>query len=87
MNTPDDVTGPMNLGNPVECTILELAQRVVELTSAKSKIVLKELPTDDPRKRKPDISLAESRLGWRPTITLEEGLPKTIDYFDDLLRV
>ena len=86
METSDDVTGPMNLGNPNECTILELAQRVVDLTNAKSKIVLKELPTDDPRKRKPDISLAEGRLGWHPKVSLEEGLPKAISYFDTLLR-
>jgi UDP-glucuronate decarboxylase len=86
MKTPDDVTGPMNLGNPVECTILDLAERIVRLTHAKSRIIMKELPTDDPRKRKPDISLAESRLGWRPSVTLDEGLPRTIDYFSRLLR-
>ena len=86
MATPDDVTGPINLGNPNECTILELAERVVALTNSKSRIVKKPLPADDPRRRRPDISLAEARLDWRPAVTLDEGLPKTIAYFDDLLR-
>ena len=85
MATPDDFTGPVNLGNPSECTILELAERVVALTHSKSRIVVKPLPTDDPRRRKPDISKAETHLGWRPTVSLEEGLPKTIAYFDNLL--
>jgi len=86
MNTPDTVTGPMNLGNPSECTVLALAQRVVELTKARSKIVFTTLPADDPRKRRPDISQAEQSLGWRPTVPLEVGLARTIEYFDDLLR-
>jgi UDP-glucuronate decarboxylase len=86
MKTPDEVTGPLNLGNPHEFTILELARRVIELTNSKSKLVFQELPADDPQKRKPEISQAQSCLGWSPKISLEEGLPKTIDYFDDLLR-
>jgi UDP-glucuronate decarboxylase len=86
MDTSDEVTGPLNLGNPGEFTILELAQRIVELTRSKSTMIFQELPRDDPRKRKPDISQAEARLGWTPKVSLEEGLPKTIDYFDDLLR-
>ncbi len=85
MSTADDVTGPMNLGNPTECTILGLAEQIVQLTNARSEIVLKKLPEDDPKKRKPDISLAKARLGWEPGIALEKGLPKTIAYFDKLL--
>jgi UDP-glucuronate decarboxylase len=85
MGTADDVTGPMNLGNPTECTILGLAEQIVQLTNARSEIVLKKLPEDDPKKRKPDISLAKARLGWEPGVALEEGLPKTIAYFDKLL--
>jgi UDP-glucuronate decarboxylase len=84
--TADDVTGPINLGNPNECTILQLAERVIALTNTKSKIIMKPLPTDDPRRRRPDISQAESQLGWRPKISLDEGLSRTIDYFDRLLR-
>jgi len=77
--------GPVNLGNPAEFTILELAQKVVELTGSKSKIVYEPLPQDDPTQRRPDISLAKEKLGWEPTIQLEEGLKKTIDYFERLL--
>jgi len=86
MKTPDQITGPINLGNPNEFTILELAQRVIALTHSKSKIVFQDLPADDPQKRKPEISQAQSCLEWSPKVNLEEGLPKTIDYFDDLLR-
>ncbi len=86
MNSPDDVTGPINLGNPGEFTILELAQKVIQFTGAKSKIIHKQLPQDDPRQRKPDIALAERTLQWRPTIDLESGLKKTIAYFDQLLK-
>ena len=81
MNTPDDFIGPMNIGNPREFTILELAQKVIELTGSKSKIVFHPLPEDDPMQRRPDISLATSVLGWKPEIPLEDGLVKTIDYF------
>ncbi len=86
MNSPDDVTGPINLGNPGEFTILELAQKVIQLTGSKAKIIHKELPQDDPRQRKPDIALAERTLQWRPSIDLESGLKKTIAYFDQLLK-
>lgn len=86
MNTPDGFTGPVNLGNPVEFTIIELAEMVLEMTGSKSELVRKPLPQDDPVMRKPDISVAKSNLGWEPTIPLKEGLKKTIDYFDDLLK-
>ena len=86
MNSPDGFTGPVNLGNPGEFTILELAQKVIDLTGAKSKIVFKDLPLDDPKQRKPDISLAQKELNWSPVVALEEGLKKTIAYFDELLR-
>jgi UDP-glucuronate decarboxylase len=80
------VTGPINLGNPHEFTIRELAERVIALTGAKSKLVKRPLPADDPMQRKPDIGKARSILGWEPTVQLDEGLKKTIAYFDDLLR-
>ena len=85
MNTPDDFTGPMNLGNPGEFTILELAELVLEMTNSKSEIVFKPLPQDDPVRRQPDISLAKEKLGWTPKIKLQDGLVKTIEYFDNLL--
>jgi len=81
MNSPDDFTGPVNLGNPEEFSILDLAQRIIELTGSKSKIVFQPLPPDDPKQRKPDISLAKERLGWEPTVPLNQGLKKTIQYF------
>jgi len=81
MASSDDFTGPVNMGNPVEFTIGELAQKVVELTGSKSKIEHKPLPSDDPQQRQPDIALAKEKLGWAPKITLADGLPKTIDYF------
>ncbi len=84
MNSPDGFTGPVNLGNPFEFTILELANKVIELTGSKSKIVLRSLPQDDPTQRKPDINLAKSKLNWNPNIPLDEGLKKTIEYFKDL---
>lgn len=86
MGSADDFTGPVNLGNPVEFTILELAQKVIELTSSKSKLVFKPLPSDDPRQRQPNISLAKGKLGWEPTIQLDKGLIKTIEYFDGLIK-
>ena len=86
MATPDEVTGPVNVGNPGEFTIRELAELTIELTGSKSKIVYMPLPGDDPKQRKPDISKAEKLLGWRPATPLREGLTKTIAYFDDLLR-
>jgi UDP-glucuronate decarboxylase len=81
MNAPDDFIGPVNLGNPNEFTILELAEKVIELTGSKSKIIFKELPADDPRQRQPDISLAREKLDWKPEVQLEKGLEKTIAYF------
>ena len=86
MATPDEVTGPVNVGNPGEFTIRELAELTIELTGSKSKLVFRPLPGDDPKQRKPDISKAEKLLGWHPATPLREGLAKTIAYFDDLLR-
>jgi UDP-glucuronate decarboxylase len=84
MNTPDDFTGPVNLGNPEEYRIVDLAERIIRLTQSKSKIVFKKLPEDDPLQRKPDIELAKSKLQWQPKMQLEEGLKQTIDYFKSL---
>ncbi len=82
MNTPDDFTGPVNIGNTNEFTILELAQKVVALTGAKSEIVRKPLPSDDPVQRQPDITVARAHLGgWQATTALDEGLQRTIAYF------
>lgn len=81
MNTGDDITGPVNLGNPGEFTMLELAEKVLRLTGSKSKLVFKDLPQDDPKQRKPDITKAGEVLGWQPRIPLEEGLKHTIEYF------
>jgi UDP-glucuronate decarboxylase len=78
---PDDLIGPVNLGNPEEFTILELARQVLELTASRSKVAYKSLPADDPAQRRPDISLAASRLGWRPSVSLREGLQRTIAWF------
>jgi UDP-glucuronate decarboxylase len=86
MNTPDEVTGPMNLGNPVEFTIRQLAEIVIELVGATSRMVYKSLPSDDPKQRQPDIALAKKTLAWEPQVTLRDGLVKTIAYFDELLR-
>ena len=85
MATEDEFIGPVNIGNPGEFTILQLAEKVIELTASRSKIVYVPLPSDDPMQRKPDISLAKEKLNWQPTICLEEGLKKTIAYFDALL--
>ncbi|MGQ7298480.1 UDP-glucuronic acid decarboxylase family protein [Marinobacter nauticus] len=87
MNAPEDLTGPVNLGNPNEFTIRELAERVIELTGSSSTLIFKPLPEDDPKQRQPDISLAKDRLKWSPTIELDEGLTKTISYFDELLKI
>lgn len=86
MNSSDDFTGPVNIGNPGEFTMLELASIVLKLTNSKSKIVYMPLPKDDPMQRCPDISLAKSKLNWEPTIALEEGLKKTIIYFDKKIK-
>ena len=85
MDTPRAVVGPVNLGNPEEFTILELAERVIALTGTRGRIVHKPLPADDPRQRRPDITYAKQVLGWTPSIGLEEGLRRTIAYFDRLL--
>jgi UDP-glucuronate decarboxylase len=87
MNTPDEITGPVNLGNPSEYTILEMANMIIELTKSKSKIVFNPLPQDDPCQRKPDITIAKNILnGWEPELSLREGLIKTIDYFKNTLK-
>ena len=85
METSNDVTGPVNLGNPVEFTILQLAESVISLTGSRSKIVFHPLPADDPKQRCPDIALARELLGWRPEVPLNEGLIKTIEYFERVL--
>lgn len=85
MESPDGVTGPINLGNPGEFTIKELAETVIDLTGSNSKMVNKPLPQDDPRQRQPDITRAKTQLDWEPTIALRAGLEKTIAYFDELL--
>jgi UDP-glucuronate decarboxylase len=84
MELEENFSGPINMGNPIEFTILELAQNVIRLTESKSKIVFKALPQDDPKQRKPAIELAESKLGWKPKVQLEEGLKKSIEYFSKL---
>lgn len=85
MNSADNVTGPINTGNPNEFTIKELAEKVIDITGSKSKIEFEKLPSDDPKQRQPDITLAKKTLGWEPEISLEKGLPNTIDYFSNLL--
>ena len=86
MDSPDDFTGPINIGNPVEFRIMELAEKVIKLTDSKSKLVYEKLPDDDPVQRQPDINLAKEKLGWEPKIHLEEGLIMTIHYFENLLK-
>jgi UDP-glucuronate decarboxylase len=86
MGTRDEVTGPVNIGNPNEFSILELASTVIELTGSRSRIVHRPLPQDDPRQRRPDISQANQLLSWTPRISLKDGLIKTIAYFDELLK-
>jgi UDP-glucuronate decarboxylase len=85
METGDDFQGPINLGNPNEFTIRELAEAVIDLTGSASRIEYQPLPQDDPRQRQPDIALARERLGWEPQVQLREGLIKTIAYFEELL--
>jgi UDP-glucuronate decarboxylase len=85
MDTGDEVTGPINLGNPYEFTIRELAEKVIELTQSSSRLVLHPLPSDDPLQRQPNIGEAKSKLHWEPTIQLEEGLGKAIQYFEKML--
>ncbi|HUB65597.1 MAG TPA: UDP-glucuronic acid decarboxylase family protein [Methylocella sp.] len=86
MNSAESITGPINIGNPGEFSIRELAEKVIEATGSKSKIIERPLPDDDPKQRQPNIDLAEKLLGWRPTINLDEGLTRTIAYFEVLLR-
>lgn len=86
MNLPTEVTGPMNLGNPNEFTILELAKKIIHLTNSKSKIILHPLPEDDPKQRKPDVLLASNLIDWNPPTDLEKGLIKTLSYFNSLLK-
>lgn len=86
MESADQITGPINLGNPTEFSIRQLAEMVIDLTGSASKIVYRALPIDDPKQRQPDISKAQELLGWQPTMALREGLAKTIDYFEDLLE-
>jgi UDP-glucuronate decarboxylase len=85
MATGDDVTGPINLGNPKEFTMIELAEAVLRLTGSKSKLVFRPLPSDDPKQRQPDISKAKQKLGWEPRVALEDGLKETIGYFRSIL--
>lgn len=87
MNSSDEVTGPINLGNPGEFTMRQLAEMVLEITGSESKLIHEKLPTDDPRQRQPVIALAEQQLGWKPRVMLEEGLRRTITYFDDFLKM
>ncbi|MFB6341518.1 UDP-glucuronic acid decarboxylase family protein [Saccharicrinis sp. FJH62] len=88
MYSPDDFTGPVNMGNPNEFTMLELAQKIIDITGSGSRLVFKPLPKDDPRQRQPDITLARKKLnGWEPKVQLQEGLTKTILYFEELLSL
>jgi UDP-glucuronate decarboxylase len=87
MNSSEDFIGPVNLGNPVEFTIRELAEKIIKLVGSKSSLVFKPLPSDDPFRRKPDIALARTKLSWVPNISIEEGLEKTISYFKDLTNL
>jgi UDP-glucuronate decarboxylase len=86
MDTDDGFIGPVNLGNPNENTILDLAKKVIELTKSKSKIIFQPLPTDDPCQRQPCLDIAKEKLNWQPNVSLEEGLKKTIAYFQDFLK-
>jgi len=86
MNTPKGFTGPVNLGNPSEVSILELAKLIIDITGSSSRIVFKPLPQDDPERRRPDITLAQEKLGWEPTVALEDGIRKTIEYFEGIIK-
>jgi UDP-glucuronate decarboxylase len=86
MDSQDDFTGPVNIGNPGEFTIRELAERIISLTGSSSSLISHPLPADDPKQRQPDISLARERLEWQPNVQLEEGLKKTIAYFREILK-
>ena len=86
MMNSENFIGPVNLGNPYEMTVLEFAQKIIDMTNSKSEIVFKDLPKDDPVKRQPNITLAKEKLNWTPNYKLEEGLKKTIEYFDNYLK-
>ena len=86
MNSDESITGPINLGNPGEFTMLELADNILKLTNSSSELIYEPLPEDDPKQRRPDISLAKEQLNWSPKIDLNEGLKKTISYFENLLK-
>ena len=81
MNSPAGFTGPVNLGNSFECTVMELAEEILRLTGSTSKLRFRQLPPDDPKQRQPDTTLAKNHLGWAPKVTLEDGLKETIEYF------
>lgn len=85
MNSPDEFTGPVNLGNPSEISIIELAKLIIKLTKSRSKVIFRTIPQDDPKQRNPDITLAKEKLSWQPSINLENGLKKTIAYFKNIL--
>jgi UDP-glucuronate decarboxylase len=87
MESGDSVTGPINIGNPVEFTILELAETILKLSNSKSILEFELLPSDDPKQRQPDIKLATELLKWQPKVQLEEGILKTLPYFRDLLKL
>jgi UDP-glucuronate decarboxylase len=86
MSSPDEFTGPVNLGNPGEFTMIELAEKIRDLTGSRSALIHQPLPADDPRQRQPDIRLAREQLGWEPTVPLEEGLKPTIAYFEGIVN-
>jgi len=86
MNTPDNFTGPLNLGNPAELTIRELAEKTIKLAGSKSEIIFKLLPSDDPKQRQPDVGIAKKQLGWEPKVNLEDGLKQTIEFFAKTLQ-
>ncbi len=85
MDSEKSFTGPVNIGNPCECTMIQLAETILRLSKSRSKIIYKPLPSDDPRQRQPNIELAKSKLGWEPKICLEDGLRETIQYFKKIL--
>jgi UDP-glucuronate decarboxylase len=86
MESEDRITGPINMGNPGEFTMLELAEKVIQFTGSKSMLLYKDLPADDPQQRRPDITLAKKRLGWEPEFDLDEGLKRTIRYFESVVK-
>ena len=85
MKSDERVTGPINLGAKHECTMLELSEKIIQLTQSKSKLIFKQLPEDDPKERQPDLTNAKQLLGWKPQVTLESGLMKTIEYFKGVI--